>query len=153
MKGSCLCGTVQYEIDQLDGPIGHCHCRTCRKSNAAAFTSTAWVNRDRFRWLKGRERLSSFESSPGKQRRFCSVCGSHLVAEREGEPQLILRVATLDDDPGCATRSYTFGLRTMSRGCAMVATFPPIPNGRLATRANLALIAPRISRSARGGLT
>lgn len=100
MKGSCLCGTVQYEIDQLDGPIGHCHCRTCRKSNAAAFTSTAWVNRDHFRWLRGRERLSSFESSPGKQRRFCSVCGSHLVAEREGEPQLILRVATLDDDPG-----------------------------------------------------
>jgi hypothetical protein len=100
MKGSCLCGTVQYEIDQLDGPIGHCHCRTCRKSHAAAFTSTAWVNRDRFRWLKGRERLSSFESSPGKRRHFCSVCGSHMVAEREGQPQLILRVATLDDDPG-----------------------------------------------------
>jgi hypothetical protein len=59
MKGSCLCGTMQYEIDQLDGSIGHCHCRGCRKSNAGAFTSTARVNRDRFRWLKGRERLSS----------------------------------------------------------------------------------------------
>ena len=100
MKGSCLCGAVQYEADQLDGPIGHCHCHTCRKSNAAMFVSTAWVNRDHFRWLKGGDRLSSFESSPGKLRYFCSVCGSHVVAERKDQPHLILRVATLDDDPG-----------------------------------------------------
>jgi len=100
MRGSCLCGAVQYEIAQLDGPIGHCHCHTCRKANAAAFTSTAWVSREHFKWTKGQDKLSSYESSPGKFRRFCSVCGSHLVAERSGQPQVILRVATLDDDPG-----------------------------------------------------
>lgn len=100
MKGSCLCGAVRYEADRLEGPIGHCHCHTCRKANAAAFTSTAWVSREHFRWLQGRDRLSSFESSPGKLRHFCSICGSHLVAERQGQPNLILRVATLDDDPG-----------------------------------------------------
>jgi len=100
MKGSCLCGAIQYEADQLDGPIGHCHCNVCRKSHAAAFNSTAWVNRDHFRWLKGEDRLSSFESSSGKLRRFCSICGSHLVAERLGQPHIILRVATLDEDPG-----------------------------------------------------
>ncbi|MCK9396122.1 MAG: GFA family protein [Methylobacter sp.] len=32
--------------------------------------------REHFRWLKGEEKLSSFESSPGKQRYFCSMCGS-----------------------------------------------------------------------------
>ena len=41
MKGSCLCGAIVYEVDQLDMPILHCHCTTCRKAHAAAFTSTA----------------------------------------------------------------------------------------------------------------
>ncbi len=99
MKGSCLCGAVEYEVDQLDMPIGHCHCRTCRKAHAAAFASTVGVMRKHFRWLRGEDKLSSFESSPGKLRRFCSICGSHLVAERTAQAHVILRVATLDEDP------------------------------------------------------
>lgn len=100
MKGSCLCGAVQYEVDQLDMPISHCHCRTCRKAHAAAFASTAGVKREHFRWLRGQESLRLFESSPGKLRHFCAVCGSHLMAERPVQPHVILRVATLDEDPG-----------------------------------------------------
>jgi len=100
MKGSCLCGAVAYEIDSIDMPIGHCHCNTCRKAHAAAFATTAGVLREHFRWLKGDETRSSFESSPGKLRHFCSRCGSHLVAERVQQPHVIVRVATLDEDPG-----------------------------------------------------
>jgi hypothetical protein len=98
MRGSCLCGAIRYGIDNLSGPINHCSCRTCRKAHAAAFTSTAAVDRARFRWLAGRDKLSSFESSPGKLRHFCSICGSQLVAERVVQSYVILRVATLDDD-------------------------------------------------------
>lgn len=100
MKGSCQCGAVAYEIDQLDMPIMHCHCRTCRKAHAAAFASTAGVLREHFRWTRGQEQLRAHESSPGKLRHFCSLCGSHLIAERPVQPHVILRVATLDDDPG-----------------------------------------------------
>lgn len=100
LHGSCLCKAVQYQVERLDMPIGHCHCQTCRKAHAAAFASTAGVMREHFRWLRGQEHLSSYQSSPGKLRHFCSVCGSHLLAERAGQPHVILRVATLDDDPG-----------------------------------------------------
>ena len=31
---------------------------------------------------------------------FCSGCGTHLIAERPAQPHVILRVPTLDDDPG-----------------------------------------------------
>jgi len=99
-KGSCLCGTVRYEVDQLDMPIGHCHCATCRKAHAAAFTTTAGVLREHFRWAAGEDKLSAYESSPGKLRRFCSICGTHLLAERSVQPHVVLRVSTLDDDPG-----------------------------------------------------
>lgn len=99
MKGSCLCGMVAYEVDSLDTPIGHCHCNTCRKAHGAAYGTNAGVMRNHFRWLQGEQSLSRFESSPGKIRYFCSRCGSHILAERPAQPHVILRVATLDDDP------------------------------------------------------
>lgn len=100
MKGSCLCGAIEYEIEQLDSTIAHYSCRTCRKAHAAAFNTTAAVSRDHFHWRKGQENLKYFEPSPGKRRYFCKDCGSHLVAERIDQPHLTLRLATLDDDPG-----------------------------------------------------
>jgi hypothetical protein len=100
LRGGCLCGDVQYEIEGEIGPIGHCHCRTCRKAHAAAFATTARVARERFRWTAGEARVSSFESTPGKRRFFCPRCGSHLIAAWEGAPHVILRVGSLDDDPG-----------------------------------------------------
>ncbi|WP_108444637.1 GFA family protein [Halomonas denitrificans] len=106
MKGSCLCGAIAYEVTALDGPITFCHCRTCRKAHAAPFVPTAGVERSQFRWLAGEDRLSSFESSPGKLRHFCSVCGTHLVAERAHQAHVIVRVATLDDDPGVGPQAH-----------------------------------------------
>ena len=106
MKGSCLCGAVQYAVSTLDMPIIFCHCHTCRKAHAAPFAPTAGVLRENFQWLQGENRLTSFESSPGKVRHFCSVCGAHLVAERPGQPHIILRVATLDEDPGVRPEAH-----------------------------------------------
>jgi hypothetical protein len=100
MRGSCLCGKIEYEVSQLDSPIRHCSCRTCRKAHAAAFNTSASVASEHFQWLKGTEVLKAFESSSGKQRYFCSNCGTQLVAQHVGSETFILRVATLDDNPG-----------------------------------------------------
>lgn len=99
MKGSCLCGAVAYEIDQLDSPIIHCSCHTCRKAHSAAFNTGAAVKHSHFRWLQGQGILKAYESSPGKLRYFCSNCGSQMVAQYIDRDHLILRVATLDDAP------------------------------------------------------
>ncbi len=106
MKGSCLCRTIEYEVSTLDMPIIFCHCKTCRKAHASPFVPTVGVGRNNFRWLRGVDKLSSFESSPGKVRHFYSVCGTHLVAERLGQPHVILRVATLDEDPGLKPEAH-----------------------------------------------
>jgi len=100
LSGSCLCGDIAYEIDGLDMPIGHCHCRTCQKAHAAAFASTAGVMREHFRWTRGEDKVAAYESSPGKLRKFCPRCGTQLIADRAGQPHVIVRVASLDDDPG-----------------------------------------------------
>ena len=98
MRGSCLCKSIEYEISKLDSEIEHCSCQTCRKAHAAAFNTAASVKHDHFRWIKGEELLTSYESSPGKKRFFCTRCGTHLVAQRYGKDYFVLRVATLDSD-------------------------------------------------------
>ncbi|MDT8428083.1 MAG: GFA family protein [Pseudomonadales bacterium] len=100
MKGSCLCGAVAYQLDRIEKPITHCHCLTCQKAHSAAFNSSVRIQREDFHWTRGEDKLSCYESSPGKKRWFCSVCGSHLMAEKQGQELLVLRAASLDEDPG-----------------------------------------------------
>ena len=97
IKGSCLCGAVAYELDQLDAPPAHCHCRTCQKAHSAAFNTTARVRRDAFRWTRGDAERAAFESTPGKLRHFCPRCGSHLMSEWTALPFVILRIASVDE--------------------------------------------------------
>ena len=47
-RGSCLCGSVRYEVRGLLEPASHCHCSMCRKAHGAAFGSYARVQRNDF---------------------------------------------------------------------------------------------------------
>jgi hypothetical protein len=85
LNGSCLCGAVAYEAD---APL--------RKTHGTAFSSVTAVPREKFRWLRGEHLLGAVESSPGKFRRFCSRCGSHIMAERIAQPVVLLRLGCLD---------------------------------------------------------
>jgi hypothetical protein len=96
LTGTCLCGSVAYEVDAEVGPIVHCHCRTCRKTHGSAFSTVTNVPRDRFRWTSGQHLLKGFESSPGKTRYFCGQCGSHILADRPANDTVLLRMGCLD---------------------------------------------------------
>ena len=98
IEGSCLCGAVAYRADAFTSPIGHCHCRTCRKAHSAAYATTARVARAGFAWTRGADTVANIESSPGKLRHFCPKCGSHLMAEWVTMDQVILRVGSIDSD-------------------------------------------------------
>jgi len=107
MKGSCLCGSVRYEISGAFKFIGNCHCSICRKSNGAAFASWGIIDPAQFRWTAGERILHAYPSSPGTERCFCSRCGSPLVA-RHGRAVTEVVVATLDDNPGMRPSEHIF---------------------------------------------
>ena len=99
IKGSCMCGDVRYAIRGNIGDITHCHCTTCRKAHGSAFSSVASVKIDDFEFLSGADTIKCYNSSPDKIRCFCSNCGSHIYAHRNGQKHFVLRLGTLDDDP------------------------------------------------------
>jgi hypothetical protein len=97
IRGSCLCGACAFEADTLSGPLGHCHCHTCRKAHSAAFATTARAKRAAFRWTAGDDVRRAYESSPGKLRWFCNRCGSQLIAEFPAQEEVILRIGAVDE--------------------------------------------------------
>ena len=116
LTGSCLCGSIAYEVDADPGPIVHCHCATCRKTHGSAFSTVTNVPRDRFRWIRGEHLLKGFKSSPGKQRYFCTQCGSHIVAERPCDGHH----PVADGMPGHRDRCAAEGTHLAVRGRALV---------------------------------
>lgn len=108
-KGQCLCGGIQYEADQIDAKIGHCHCTMCRKFHGAAFSTFGTTPVSAFRWLKGEELLSTFTANNGTKRKFCQCCGSSLVFEPAKQNDLIeFALATLDQAPSLSPDAHIF---------------------------------------------
>ena len=100
VAGSCLCGGVTFRLNGSIGPIVYCHCRQCQKAQGTAFATTAPVRAEYVEFLSGRELIREYESSPGKYRAFCSVCGSPIYSRRPADPGTYrIRLGTLDGDP------------------------------------------------------
>ena len=97
LKGSCLCGNIQYELDAPLGKIGICHCQRCRKASGSAYGVNATVNAAGFRLTAGTDSLAQFAAPTGVTRSFCRNCGSQLYSTRDTLPgALRLRLGSLD---------------------------------------------------------
>jgi hypothetical protein len=96
--GSCLCGGIQYRVDAELQPLQLCHCTQCRKANGAAFATNSPVATSAFTLIAGAELLKAYQASPGKQRYFCSHCGSPIYSARDAKPDVIrLRVGLINE--------------------------------------------------------
>jgi hypothetical protein len=80
LTGSCLCGSVHYEISGELKRFYHCHCQRCRKATGTGHASNIMLKPDSIRWSRGENLLNSFRP-PDAERftsTFCSQCGSPM---------------------------------------------------------------------------
>ena len=107
--GSCLCGGVRYALSGAFTDATNCHCTMCRKMHGAAYATYGEVHRDAFAWTAGEDRVTSFVSSPGVERSFCTTCGSTLKFVFDLEPdRCYVTLGTIDGDPGIRPVSHIF---------------------------------------------
>ncbi|MCC7483563.1 MAG: GFA family protein [Burkholderiales bacterium] len=102
VRGSCLCGTVKFEIAPPYSAFRYCHCSRCRKASGSAHASNIFVPKAQFGWLAGEAAVKRFRL-PGAERFavwFCGTCGTRVPHEVPGRGDWLIPAGILDGDPG-----------------------------------------------------
>ena len=109
IKGSCLCGGVQFEVTPPFIRANHCHCSRCRKHSGTAVCTQAMVKKDQFKLLKGKELIKVFGRREGGTKVFCKECGSSLFGGSwPSGSEVSIRMGTFDSDPGIKPEFHSF---------------------------------------------
>jgi len=98
MKGSCLCGAIEFEllIDKMK--IYQCHCDLCRKQSGTASSCGSVIAEESFRWLSELPAISKWEKESGFTSHFCSNCGSSVPNKFREEPFFWVPAGTVDSE-------------------------------------------------------
>ena len=75
-NGTCLCGSVTWELATEPHDAYNCYCSMCKKIHGSAFGTYAFVRPDQFKWTSGTDTIIQYKSSPGLTRSSCHKCGS-----------------------------------------------------------------------------
>ena len=74
-KGACLCGRVEYELQDPES-MGVCHCTRCQRWTGSSLAAVV-VDKNNFRFTSGDDLVRRYESEFAP-RHFCGNCGSSL---------------------------------------------------------------------------
>lgn len=78
-RGTCFCGTVEFEVSGRPEAMGYCHCGSCRAWSAAPVNAFTLWKPGQVRVVRGAEAIGHVQKSPNSDRQFCTACGGHLM--------------------------------------------------------------------------
>ena len=99
--GSCLCGSVNYEVKGNVERFSHCHCSRCRKATGTGHASNVLVSPiSSLRWLNGESLLARYKLPEAKRfyNCFCTQCGSPMPRVVEQLDAVLVPAGTIDGD-------------------------------------------------------
>jgi len=76
MRGKCLCGAIEFELNGDVSNLYQCHCSLCRKVTGAAANAAFRIVADQFAWISGSGQIREFVTESGFKSHFCTTCGS-----------------------------------------------------------------------------
>lgn len=99
LKGSCVCGAVEFVITGAPGGMGKCHCTRCRKLGSSTMI---FVARSQFRLTRGAEDIATL--TPRAPYTYhcslCRCCGTALGEPLSPNETFLINAHCLDEDPG-----------------------------------------------------
>ncbi|MDH5472258.1 MAG: GFA family protein [Gammaproteobacteria bacterium] len=111
VKGSCLCGAVQYEVTGDAQRFYHCHCRRCRKSTGTGHASNLlFTPYTAINWTRGETLLTKYKVPEAERffNCFCRQCGGpmpRVVPELNG---VLIPAGSLDSDSPLPAQARIF---------------------------------------------
>lgn len=97
-KGSCLCGSVRYQICETPTDCCVCHCSVCRRLTGSAMGVYGSIAKTDFKWIAGESTIKSYQQTKHNQRLFCPNCGSCVISLHSLAPsRMYLSLGCLED--------------------------------------------------------
>ncbi len=120
LKGSCLCGSVGYEVKGQVKSFYHCHCQRCRKASGTGHASNIRVSdQECIAWIKGEELLTQFKVSQSERffNNFCTRCGSPMPRVVSELDAVVIPAGSLDCDVLVGPEAHIFWESRASWSC------------------------------------
>jgi len=83
-KGACFCGAVEITVTGEPAAMGYCHCESCRHWSAGPVNAFTLWKPEAVRVTRGAENVGTYNKTPGSARKWCKVCGGHLMTDHPG---------------------------------------------------------------------
>ncbi len=83
-RGTCFCGAVAIEVTGVPLEMGYCHCRSCRSYSGGPVNAFTLWKPESVTVTKGAELLGRFQKTEMSERRFCTMCGGHVMVGHPG---------------------------------------------------------------------
>lgn len=80
-RGSCFCGAVRVEVRGEPEAMGYCHCESCRHWSAGPVNAFSLWKPETVKITRGTDKLGGYWKTPQSHRRWCTVCGGHVLTE------------------------------------------------------------------------
>ena len=110
ISGSCLCGSIKFEIKPPFAVFRYCHCSRCQKASGSAHAANAFVPQAQFQWLGGESLVKRFDLH-GAQRFavwFCTQCGTRMPHKIKSTENMLIPAGVLNGDPGMRPQNSIF---------------------------------------------
>src|SRR5437016_298371 len=83
-SGSCFCGAVKLSVSGEPVAMGYCHCESCRRWSAGPVNAFTLWKPESVRITQGAENLGTYNQTESSYRKWCKVCGGHVLTEHPG---------------------------------------------------------------------
>lgn len=97
VDGFCFCGTVQLVLRGEPVAMGYCHCDSCRRWSASPVNAFTLWKPDAVRITRGAEQVATYNKTPRSFRKWCKVCGGHILTEHPQLGLIDVYAATIPD--------------------------------------------------------
>jgi hypothetical protein len=77
--GRCFCGAIEIEVSGDPVAMGFCHCRSCRTWSAGPVNAFTLWPPEKVRIVKGADNLADYQKTATSVRKWCKICGGHLM--------------------------------------------------------------------------
>ena len=83
-KGRCFCGAIELRAVGEPAAMGYCHCKSCREWSAGPLNAFTLWTPTALSIVRGVEHLGEFKKTANSIRKWCKLCGGHLLTEHPG---------------------------------------------------------------------